>query len=1074
MAAPWANDKAAPAPWANDRVVTPTFTPLTAANPKVPLDLKHMQGSNDLQDAEMRRQKAINDKAASDAAEAAARARYADQTAKAQRDKAIADAAIAQQNAAGAIGTNLAPNSDVHGADYLKNLPAGLAATVKAVASGNVMLPTNALKTPYWQQVLQHTLNYDPEFNAGDFNVRARTRQDYATGKMGINITALNTALGHAGEVLKDVNALDNSGGLLGTSVWNPIANKYLEASGDPRVPNFNNDTMAFGGELGKVFSGSSGGSQGEREDWRTSIPLNGSPDQQVGVLTQDAKLLRSRIEALNEQYKRGMGRTADISDLLDPHARQVYQQLLGPNPRNLPQPGSSTMPPPPGPGNPGPGSPPPNSGGNGNGLALATGPARLVDDPKAGALVDALVRRGAGANEINAALAPLGYPAVDPVRVAQWQAFLKKNPGFRGQAGGGVQQAVPTTAFQRLAASPTATGVASAFDSTLGGTTDEIGGAISGLVTGTPISQAIAEANAKKQLAFATNPKAAMAGNFAGGALGYFGGARLLGGTALATGLGRAAPYVGSAAYGALSGAGQDNGNRVGGALLGGAAGAAGQGLGELAAIPIGAAARGLAGSAPGRAIRGMFGGGAPLPAPLTPGQSAALGAINRVGPADLRSSLAEAQGLGVPMSLADASPQLSSLAGAAVRRSPNAAAYAESVLLPRNRGQIDRLGDAVTRDLGPIANIPQTSADLTQQARTAAAPLYDAAYAAPGASSVDLSDLAGRPSMKAGLQRAYSIASEEGRDPTALGFNLDGQGNVTLDRVPSFQTLDYVKRGLDDTLEPHRNPITGRLDLNETTRAINATKNTLLSRIDDVNPAYAQARATYAGPVQSRDALARGQDAFGLSPDELGMQVATQTPEQLAQMQTGFRSALMDRANGIRDVSNPFEATLGSPAARARVDALYPGNPGNANLFRQRDLEQQLQRTTNDVLGNSKTAPRLIADQDFASSPIPAFALDAALAAHGGIPIASIARGAARGGIGDMLKLGVGRSAVRKADDLAPILLNPDPGAASASIDDLLAQLSRYTGSVQAFRPTRPLGMFGARVATGLSTLP
>jgi hypothetical protein len=979
-----------------------------------------------------------------------------------------------------APATTLIPNSNVHGADYLKTIPGSIASVVKGVASGNVMLPANALKVPYWQQVLQHTLNYDPDFNAADFNTRARTRQDYATGKMGINITALNTALGHAGEVLNDVNALNNSGGLLGTSIWNPIANKYLEMSGDPRITNFNNDTMAFGGELGKVFSGGTQGGEQERQEWRSSVPLNGSPDQQVGVLTHDAKLLRSRLDAINDQYRRGMGHTADISDLLDPHARQVYQQLLGSNPGNAPQPSGGNDSPPvggaPGGGTPPGGTPPGWQGPSGSGdqVSLATGPSRLVDDPKASALVDSLIRRGAGADEINAAITPLGYPAVDPARVLQWQTFLKRNPNFKGQAGGGVQYKVPTTAWQRFTASPTGTGIYAGIDAALGGTADEISGTVNSIVNGVPLSQSIADANARKQLAFSTNHKAALTGNLVGGTLGYFGAGELLGGTALATGLGRAAPYVGSAAYGALSGAGQDNAHRIGGAAIGAIGGAAGQGLGELAAIPVGAAVRALNRTAPVQAMRRMFGRGISTPSPLSAGQDAALRAINVAGPDSIRGALTEAQSLGVPMSLADTSPQLSTLAGAAVRRSPNAAAYAEGQLIPRNRGQINRFGAAVKRDLGPVANIPQTSADLTAQARAAAAPLYDQAYAAPGASSVNLDDLMTRPSMKAGLQRAYGIAAEEGRDPTSLGFDLNDQGEVVLNRVPSFQTLDYVKRGLDDTLEPHRNPITGKLALNEATGAINRTKNTLLSRMDAVNPAYAQARATYAGPVHARDALARGQDAFSLSSDELAMQVAGQSPEHLAQMQAGFRSEMMNRANAVRDVSNPFEATLGSPEARAQVDAIYPGNPGNARLFRQRDLEQGLQRTTTDILGNSKTAQRQIADQAFEGSPLPSLAIDATLMAHGGVPIASIARGVARGKLGDALQLGLGKRAIRKADELAPLLLNIDPAAASQTLEDLIRQGADLQAYRLASRPVKPLGMFGSGLGTSLATRP
>ncbi|MGJ3629816.1 hypothetical protein AB5I41_28830 [Sphingomonas sp. MMS24-JH45] len=115
----------------------------------------------------------------------------------------------------------------------------------------------------------------------------------------------------------------------------------------------------------------------------------------------------------------------------------------------------------------------------------------------------------------------------------------------------------------------------------------------------------------------------------------------------------------------------------------------------------------------------------------------------------------------------------------------------------------------------------------------------------------------------------------------------------------VPAYttQTLDYVKRGMDDVLEEQRNPITGRLVLDEavarrTRCAVSCLKrwigSTRTSRL----------RAAYAGPMELRDALSRGGDAYRLHPDELGMQVDTQSPEQLEQMQLGYRGAMVDHA--------------------------------------------------------------------------------------------------------------------------------------------------------------------------------
>jgi len=853
-----------------------------------------------------------------------------------------------------------------------------------------------------------------------------------------------------------------------------------------------------FVNEYAKVVAGSPTGagtlSDSARREAMDTIQSNASMDQKQAAFAQMKADMANRLTAIhggiNEAYRALTNRPGyEVPDttqglLPSQQARQNMPGLLAPGTAGAA--GAAGGPPGGAPGNlggvgglpPGLSGGPGPSGGSPPALTLATGATKSTFDPQTSAQLERMIRAGASPDVIRAANPAFDYPGLND-QVAGVQDYINGRGRYQGQphpAYGGFVQATkdaPTTWRNRTSASPVGTAIGAGVDGALGGTTDEIAGGVNSLLTGNPLDASIADMNAAKQGAFATNPKAAVVGDLIGSTLGYVGAGKLLGGTALAAGLGRAAPYAGAAAFGAASGAGQDNSNRLGGALVGGAGGLVGAGLGAAAAVPVGAVAR----TRPVQALGRMFGRGldiAPMP---TPAQSSALSAINIAGPDAVRSSLADASNLGVPMSLADTSPNLRELAGAAVRRSPTASGFAESTLLPRNRGQIDRFGAAVTRDLGPVSNIPQTSADLTAQARAAAAPLYDAAYAAPGASSVNLGDLAQRPSMQAGLGRAYSIAKEEGRDPTSLGFDLDDQGNVTIGRTPSFQTLDYVKRGLDDTLEPYRSPITGKLQLNEATNAINATKNTLLSRIDAVNPDYAAARATYAGPVQSRDALARGQDAFGLSPDELGMQVQGQSPEQLGQMQTGFRSQLMTNANGIRDAGNPFDAasTLGNPNARARLDTLYPGNPGNANLLQQRDLEGQLQQTSNAILGNSKTAQRGIADKAFDMSAIPAAAIDAATIYHGGVPLATAARYGLRtvatSAIGSAVKGQLAQGAIAKADDLAPMLLNTDPNASAATVDDLINRAAAYQSYVAASRPTVPFRMFGAGLGGGLA---
>jgi hypothetical protein len=455
----------------------------------------------------------------------------------------------------------------------------------------------------------------------------------------------------------------------------------------------------------------------------------------------------------------------------------------------------------------------------------------------------------------------------------------------------------------------------------------------------------------------------------------------------------------------------------------------------------------------------------GADIPAKPGAADSMLFNAIDKAGPANVAAQLAEARGLNLPMTLADTGKDLSSLAGAAVRRSPAAAQYAEGQLLPRARGQIDRFGQAVERDLGPIENIPQRSADLAEQAKTKAGPLYDQAYAQPGAGAIypQIEPFLQRPSMQEALANATRLAKEEGRDPTSLGFTLNAAGEPELTRVPSWQTLDYVKRGGDDVIEKYRDGTTGKLNLDTQGNATNSTLRDFLKVVDTTNPAYAEARAAYAGPKQEAGYLQRGQNATAMDPNQLGVNIAGLNPERLGQMRLGFQSKLMDTANRVRYSSNPFDATLGTPAAEQRLASMYPDNPGVNRLLRQRDLESGMARTNNDILGNSKTAERSIADEGFMNNPVIQAGADiAANTLTGGVPITTMLKTAAGHGIKDALKLGLGKKAVKRAEELAPQLLN-------ANADQSLAELGRVLASVQGYRGARKAigrvgGIFGA----------
>lgn len=542
----------------------------------------------------------------------------------------------------------------------------------------------------------------------------------------------------------------------------------------------------------------------------------------------------------------------------------------------------------------------------------------------------------------------------------------------------------------------------------TIGGA-DELAALATSVSSGVPFSQALEEANRRKLAVADANPWTYNIAQLAGGLATAGGGGGL--------GVGSRFPLLFDIGLGAAGGALENNENRMGGAMLGGAAGGV-----------LGSALRGIT-RLPGR------------PASV---EMALANNADRAGIDAVRSRLDEAARLSVPMALADADPVLTALAGSATRLSPEAEGIAINSLLPRSQGQVDRFRSAVARDLGPVENIPQRSEDAIEQAKAAAGPLYDSAYAAPGATTLDIADLLARPSMGSALGRAGRLAAEEGRDPNTLGFVFDDLGNATGIEAPSWQTLDYVKRGLDDVVQSNRNAGAGRLDTEG--RAVNDTLQQLLSRMDQMNPDYAAARAAYAGPMQERAALQAGMDAVSTSPNELAVNLGKVSPSQADQMRLGFQGRLVENADRLQQSTNPFRI-LNTPAMEQRLSAMYPDKADDvARLLAQRDMEFGLAGSTNEVLGNSKTAKRILADESFMNGAGDGVVDALSDVVTGQAPVGASLRALMASTIKDRARMGTIGSAKKQAEEMAPLLFNTDPQASKDTLDVILALTQGY----------------------------
>jgi hypothetical protein len=124
--------------------------------------------------------------------------------------------------------------------------------------------------------------------------------------------------------------------------------------------------------------------------------------------------------------------------------------------------------------------------------------------------------------------------------------------------------------------------------------------------------------------------------------------------------------------------------------------------------------------------------------------------------------------------------------------------------------------LANAIERDLGPVANPHEVADKLMTQARDTAAPLYDASLRAPVADAF-MSRRSSRCCSARRSRRRSRTPSDRGRGRRGSRYARAGQSGLADKRCrhsPSWKTLDYIKRGMDDVVESYRDPTSGKLE--------------------------------------------------------------------------------------------------------------------------------------------------------------------------------------------------------------------------------------------------------------------
>lgn len=299
------------------------------------------------------------------------------------------------------------------------------------------------------------------------------------------------------------------------------------------------------------------------------------------------------------------------------------------------------------------------------------------------------------------------------------------------------------------------------------------------------------------------------------------------------------------------------------------------------------------------------------------------------------------------------------------------------------RQAGQSERLLNSATSGLGidPAVGYQGTVDSLLQKRAADAAPLYQKAFEATPVTSDRLNQFWNDPIMQGGLakgktiQRLEAVANGEPYNPSDQyisgwqGGDYE-TGEPVMSNTPNMRLLDAGKKGLDSIISDNTDPVTGKV--NEYGRSVTQFKNSFLNEVDNLNPDYADARSSYAGPSQSLSAVQNGKNFIRNGAVGNAQELANMSDTDKQFFRVGVGQAISDTLDGTPDGANAVNRLFGTPAKQKALASVFPDQDSFDQFSQAVQNEKQFYQTKQSILGGSQTQPRMAAAADAGNLPI------------------------------------------------------------------------------------------------------
>ncbi len=327
-------------------------------------------------------------------------------------------------------------------------------------------------------------------------------------------------------------------------------------------------------------------------------------------------------------------------------------------------------------------------------------------------------------------------------------------------------------------------------------------------------------------------------------------------------------------------------------------------------------------------------------------------------------------------PVSLMDVGgPSTARLARTVATLPGEGSANLTKFLSERAADQNGRVLADISNNLANGSDVHAIGQKLIAEQEANASPLYKEAFKAnQNVASPEIDKILETPAGKAALAAARNKMQN---DRTLMGVpdaELRDQVYESGQYIPfkggvasglKLRTLDYVKRAMDDQIgaavkngaKDDVRILTGLK--NDLVKEMDAADTTLSTGPNSERPGgglYKQARAAFAGPAQSLEAIDQGKSFLDLSPDELKDAIGKFPPSNLNLFRVGAARTLQDRINSAADNRDAVARVFGNATIRKQIDAVF-GSDSSTKFAQQMSPENMMTATNRFVSGGSNT---------------------------------------------------------------------------------------------------------------------